>query len=239
LSGGEIAAMRPYDPNLPLFSMHIPKCGGTSLLRALRRWFWPWRVIAHYQRDALGPPSPIKVGAKMCVHGHLNSARARGVMDFYPQAQQFITFLREPFDRAVSLWHFMPKVAKERGDLSWVENPPEFASWLRKRAALQKRGLNFESVIWHFPKLPNEVPIAEQMDRSFVFVGIMERYQESLDALACALGKRRMKVAHLNRTERTNEYEELRKFYRQHFTEEYEVYETALKRNDELLRQYL
>jgi hypothetical protein len=230
--------MKPYDPKWPLFSLHIPKCGGTSLLHALRKWFWRWRVIDHYRSDT-PVPSPINVRGQMCVHGHFNSARQRGIMQFYPQANQFITFLREPFDRAVSLWHFMPKVAKERGDLAWLEKPPDFASWLRKRAVLHSKGRNFESLIWYFPHRPIEVGIPEQMDQLFVFVGIMERYQDSLDALAHALGKSRVKVTHLNQTERANEYDGWRRFYRNHFADEYAVYEAALKRNDELLKRFL
>ena len=68
----------------------------------------------------------------------------------------------------------------------------------------------------------------------------MERYQESLDALAGALGKRRHEVPHLNQTRREeNDYEQWRPFYRAHFADEYVIYEAALRRNDELLKRYV
>jgi hypothetical protein len=230
--------MKPYDPKSPLFSLHIPKCGGTSLLDALQTWFWRWWVIQHYPRHGEPVPKPARVGAKMCVHGHFNGARGHGVLDVYPQARQFITFLREPFDRYVSLWHFLPKVAQERADNEWLKQRPDFATTLRRRSRRQRTGNNGESLIWYFPQRLDAADAGTQMDRSFVFVGVMERYQESLDALAAALDKKRLKVAHLNQTERTAEYEEWRRFYRRHFADEYAVYEAALRRNDELLKRY-
>jgi hypothetical protein len=231
--------VKTYDPKSPLFSLHIPKCGGTSLLRIWRRWFWPWRVVSHYQRQAGPPPSKIKVSGAMCVHGHFNSRRERGALQFYPQADQFVTFLRDPFDRYMSLWFFMPKMAIDRGDTTWAERRPDFATALRQSALRQQAQRNSTSIIWHFPQRPDVVDIGTQMDKSFVFVGIMERYQASLDALAVALGKRRIMVPHLNQTPRDqNDYEQWRPFYRKHFADEYTVYEAALKRNDELLRRY-
>jgi hypothetical protein len=239
-SCGDGAAMKTYDPNSPLFSMHIPKCGGTSLLRIWRRWFWPWRVVWHQQREAGQPPSKIKVSGAMCVHGHFNSRREAGVVDFYPRADQFVTFLRDPFDRYVSLWHFRPKLARDRGDHAKLQRRPDFETGLRNRAKRQRTHQNFDSLIWYFPQLPDVIEIAEQLDRSYVFVGIMERYQDSLDALATVLGKRRMKIPRLNDMPREdNDYEKWRPFYREHFADEYAVYEAALKRNDELLRRYL
>jgi len=232
--------MKTYDPDFPLFSLHIPKCGGTSLLGALRKWFWRWRVIEHYRGKDEPLPATTKLTRKMVVHGHFNAGNNRGVLDYYPQADQFVTFLREPFDRYLSLWHFMPKVAAENRRPGWVERRGGFEHALRHRARLQRAGRNFESFVWHFPQPPNFVDIGEQMDRSYVFVGVMERYQESLDALAAVLGKRRIDVVHLNATERgSSDYEKWRPFYRRHFAEEYAIYEAALRRNDELLKRYL
>jgi hypothetical protein len=232
--------MKSYDRNSPLFSMHIPKCGGTSLLQALRKWFWRWRVFEHYRQPGAPPPKKINAVGRICVHGHFNSSNELGIPGYYPQADQFITFLREPFDRYLSLWHFMPKMAKERGDADWLARQPDFATALRRRARQQRARRNFQSIVWYFPQKPDVVAIDKQMDTSFVFVGIMERYQESLDALAAVLGKRRMTVPHLNDTPRDeDDYETWRPFYRQHFADEYEVYEAALRRNDELLKRYL
>jgi len=231
--------MRPYDPKLPLFSLHIPKCGGTSLLHALQSWFWRWRVVQHYPEHGAPPPAAVKAGAKMCVHGHFNGGRpGRGVLEIYPHASQFITFLREPFDRYVSLWHFLPKLATERGDDEWLERRPDFETALRRRARRQQAGDNAQSLIWYFPEPVEHTNVGAQMDRRFVFVGIMERYKESLDALAKALGKKPAKLEHLNETKRSDDYSEWRQFYRSNFADEYAVYEAALKRNDELLKRY-
>jgi hypothetical protein len=64
----------------------------------------------------------------------------------------------------------------------------------------------------------------------------MERYPESLNALGKALGKPPSTVAHLNQSERTEDFECWRNFYESHFAPEYEIYEAALSRNAELIR---
>jgi hypothetical protein len=95
-------------------------------------------------------------------------------------------------------------------------------------------------MVWHFAQPPRTVEIDEQFERSYVFIGVMERYQESLDALAAALGKTRIKLAHLNATPRDDgEYDKWRRLYRRCFADEYAAYEAALRRNDELLKRYL
>jgi hypothetical protein len=76
------------------------------------------------------------------------------------------------------------------------------------------------------------------MDQKFVFVGIMERYPESLNALSKALTNPPSTVAHLNRSEHTEDFEAWRGFYEAHFSAEYEIYEAALSRNAELIRLY-
>jgi hypothetical protein len=39
--------MRDYDPNKPLISIHVPKCGGRSLLMVLKKWF-KRNMFLHY-----------------------------------------------------------------------------------------------------------------------------------------------------------------------------------------------
>jgi hypothetical protein len=232
--------MKDYDPAVPLYSLHIPKCGGTSLLGALRKWFWRWRVIEHYpQRHNPVLATRAPRGA-MCVHGHFNTGRNAGILQLYPQADQFITFLRDPFDRYVSLWHYLARLARERGDEKMLARRADFAAVLHRAARRHKAGRHFGSFVWHFPQLPSAAEIGTQMDRTFVFVGIIERYQDSRDALAAALGKQRMNVPHLNDTSYVaSDYESWRPFYRDNFADEYAVYEAALRRNDELLKRYL
>jgi hypothetical protein len=231
--------MKIYDSKAALFSMHIPKCGGTSLLGALRAWFGRSSIVEHYPGKGRPPLTSALVSGSMCVHGHFNLAIGTGIPQYYPKADQFITFLREPFERYLSLWFFVPKRARERGDIATSEGRRDFATALRRRAKRQRTKENFQSLMWYFPESPNVTDIAEQMDRSFVFVGVMERYQQSLDALAAALAKKPTKIPHLNDTPREHDYEEWRPFYRKHFADEYAVYEAALKRNDELLRRHL
>ena len=50
--------MIDYNPNEPLISIHIPKCGGTSLRQILNNWFRP-NFRAQYARGGKMDEVPI------------------------------------------------------------------------------------------------------------------------------------------------------------------------------------
>jgi hypothetical protein len=95
-----------------------------------------------------------------------------------------------------------------------------------------------QTFLHHFPDTAHYSESIALMDRKFVFVGIMERYPGSLNALSKALGKPPSTVAHLNQSEHTEDFGVWRGFYEAHFAPEYEIYEAALSRNAELIRMY-
>ncbi|MCB0515832.1 MAG: sulfotransferase family 2 domain-containing protein [Bacteroidetes bacterium] len=110
-----------YNPNDILISIHIPKCGGTSLDAILQKWFG-LGLHRHYFNTRSGA-LPEKARLKtwwgslrkgVCVHGHFNARKAYGVFDYYPQAKQFITVLRDPLEHLISTYYYELKVAKKR-----------------------------------------------------------------------------------------------------------------------------
>ena len=91
--------MRKYDPNLPLYFVHVPRTAGTTVGILLTEMLGPGR----YLRDNfLNPPVPI--GAGMIYGMHWNTMQGLDVMDRYPDARQFITILRDPFSMLVSFY---------------------------------------------------------------------------------------------------------------------------------------
>ena len=225
--------MKAYDRDAPLISLHIPKTGGTSLFRILQGWFGD-KLIRHYGENGVLPQRHALTGP-ICVHGHFNAAVGAGVPQYYPQAEQFMTFLREPFDRHVSQWLALRRVRTRKGVDPSVG--PDFEKVVRRRARGQRLGQDGHSMIWQLPEPANIANIGALMDEKFVFVGIMERYQESLDALAAVLGKPPVKAVRLNEHPSENAaYESLRPFYKKHFAAEYAIYDAGRARNDALIR---
>ena len=105
--------MKSYDPEVPLYSIHIPKCGGTSFRKALEGWFGE-RFFIHYFQAADAPPERIEVRPGSCVHGHFNRKKGFGLLDYYPDARQVITVLRDPLETAVSNYFFWKDKARAR-----------------------------------------------------------------------------------------------------------------------------
>ena len=50
--------MKPYDPQKPLFSYHIPKCAGTSFSEVLKAWFG--RGFCQHYHDEIRNKPPRK-----------------------------------------------------------------------------------------------------------------------------------------------------------------------------------
>src|SRR5262245_6271264 len=95
--------MLKYDPKLPLFSLHVPKTGGSTLISVLPLWFPTGHVLFHYGR--LGPPTgdplldhgraplpPRKydLGSRDIIHGHFINGAGIGLTDYYPEAKQCV-----------------------------------------------------------------------------------------------------------------------------------------------------
>jgi len=221
-----------YNSKEPLISLHIPKTGGTSLRTILLRWFPNGQFLEHYPNNGLLPLRHDCRGP-VCIHGHFNSTRGFGVAEYYPHASQFITFLRDPFNRICSLWFFFNEAKRRGSRVPALDGDPDFETWLQRRAATQAAGNNDFSFLRQLPRSPDRERPETAFERGFVFIGITERYTESVAALAAALGKPvPTHVPHVNATQENKaSLESYRAFYEQHFSDEYTVYDEARRRN--------
>ena len=171
---------------------HIPKCGGTSVLSALKKWF---TVIREY-RDGDAYPNLLKLEiltSEHCICGHYELdgyyLHQRYPEIFNKREHRVFTFVRDPLELKVSLHYY----EKRRGTV----NGRSLDETLLTRK-------NFLSA--RFPC--TEDNYREVIDRYF-FVGITEHAQESMDDLAYLLGKRRIQLGHENQSKRDSCYENL------------------------------
>ena len=237
--------MRVYDPAEPLISIHVPKCGGTSFYRALRGWFG-WSLKKHYhdelsdrppKRHRLRPllfPSRLKSG--MCIHGHFNWKRGNGADKWYPEVNQFLSLVRDPFELHLSTYFYVRREATEgKGGAFRSGQAHEIVGedWTLEEYLRESR----QSYMMSF--FPDDITIdnfRDVLEERYVFIGVTERLQESANVIAAKLGRAETTIPHRNVSSRT---EEVPPGARDEFRAENElafsVYDFATKKLDEAL----
>jgi hypothetical protein len=217
-----------YDATLPLVSIHIPKTGGSSFLLILREWFGQGHVHVHFPGEGL-THIPDELSGRDCVHGHFNAARGCGIDEVVPRGRQFITLLRDPFERFVSQWAFIHRNVRGADECLNDESLDHFRQWLGLRAAEQKTGRNSHSLVWHFPRRVRECPTVTEIERHFVFIGDTKRYEASVTALASLLQKPVPTVPFVNAWLRDKTvFEPWRSEYEEAFADEIDLYRAGL-----------
>ena len=177
--------MRPFDPDKPLIFIHVPKTAGISVRDIFSGWFGS-RLVHHYFDEAAGRPPQRDDrfdhhdrGAPVCVYGHFNRSRAFGVDDTYPDAAQFVTLLRDPFEMACSHYFYVRKVGANWKDRGRVPQS-DLETHLDTMAP---------NMLNHFPRVVTKANYRELIETHFVEIGVTERLAESLARIAVALGQ--------------------------------------------------
>lgn len=226
--------MRAYDPSELLISIHLPKCGGSSFKAALRRWYGKKLHFHYYDEEHKRAPSQLasyrirlasKVFSGYCVHGHFNKYRGFGINEYYPHAKQFISFVRDPLEILISNYYFVNKKVMFR-DGKRYRLQMDINEYLEK--------VIDEAQSWYmafFPDRNEHMSIPDYIESKFIFIGVMEEYQKSLDILADILGKPRFMIPEYNVTER-DPYtldDQLLSRFRDAYALDYKIYDYAKK----------
>ncbi len=166
---------RPTGNGLPeLISVHIPKTAGTSFRLFLERLYGP-QFRPMYSEEETDPDlaavfefSP----ETRCLHGHI---QATAFARQFPNALR-ITWLREPVQRIVSSYHQYLRHPESECRCS-VSQRMRREGWSLLEFAGTPEIRNQQT--WYLDALPWD---------QFLFIGITERYEESLRLLCHLLG---------------------------------------------------
>lgn len=196
--------MKEYEPQKPLISIHIPRCAGSSIDRVLRGWYGEKFFRHGFKEQSVDfRATPYELSPGICISGHFSRRRNKGVQDLYPEVDQFITFLRDPFEIALSQYFYWKKRRREvkikSGNL--IEGS---AQDYKSIAAFFENGR--KSYMLNF--MPCEVTednFKEVIDKYYVYIGIVEDLQASVYALAERIGFPPSKVDHVNTADRDEE----------------------------------
>jgi hypothetical protein len=191
--------MRVYDPGKTLISIHIPKCAGQSIRQVLQKWFGN-DFYTHYYQTHNSPPEKVVLRPGMCIHGHFNKERRLGVADYYPNADQFITFLRNPLDIHVSNYFFWKQKARRRQiELGIICEGGEH-DYRSIEDFFSKRPESH--MLQYFPAEITRSNYVSMVDSLFVFVGIAEKMDLSVQRLAQALNFKPVIAPRINTSEK-------------------------------------
>lgn len=221
--------MKNYSKHEPLIIIHTPKTAGTSVRAVFESWFRP-NFRTHYfdwQQKAMPKRHDIEVlhskDKPLAIYGHFNSDRGFGVQDYYPEAAQFITILRDPFEMMVSRYFYLREQEVQRN------SPPrlqlmDLVSYLRQEKVEM---LNF------FPREVTSSNYKDIIEQYFVEVGVTDKLAKSLARIAKKLGYEfdEGDIQHMNKSKKIEEFPA---WYRKEYVDkhplEFAVYEYALSR---------
>jgi hypothetical protein len=227
--------MIDYNPKEILISPHIPKCGGISFDKTLHDWFG-YGFHKHQAKhvEDIPPRKLSKIKQLLSpfipavIHGHFDKESDNiDVFDYYPEANQFITVLRDPVERQMSQYFFTRKIISE-GKMIWHGKVHTDINLLGEDVddCLENHQISFLKFLpWEFTYKNYKQIINE----NFIHIGITENLQASVDIFAEKLKKKKVKVPMLNaapKTERPSE-SAVKKFKEQNKLE-YLIYEYAL-----------
>lgn len=228
------SAAKTYDPGKLLLSLHIPKTAGSSFRSILGQWFGE-RLHNHYP----GWPTPLTLAesqADSCVHGHFTRRNNTAIHQTYPEADQFITIMREPFDRTISEWRFK-NMLKANGDpVGEMDDDPDFDTWFGRRID----EVTAQSTTRLMTQMPTDLTFETAhtaFDRDFVAVGLSERFPETLRLFAALLGKPEVAEERVNVTSygQASDYEAYRAIHERAFQPDHEMYAAARSRFEQQL----
>ena len=204
--------MKIYDSRKALISIHIPKCAGSSFQRILKSWF-KRRFRRHYHDETQNkPPKKYTLYSSfllkelqrdLCIHGHFNNNRGNGVRDYYPEAEQLITVIRDPFDVHLSNYFYVKREA---------QNQCRGAYRFGKRHPILENGWDLEGYLREAKKsyicqfFPPEITLdnyQQVLETQFLYIGIAEELQSSVNILAQKLNFPNRTVPHRNVSEWT------------------------------------
>lgn len=232
--------MKRYDSSHPLISLHVPKCAGSSLILVLHKWF-RGRLFSHYFDEMNGTmPARHQPKPGTCIHGHFHAYRGFGVQDYYPEIDQFITLLRDPLEQAISDYFFLKRTYKVRHSYDIKKEFGSLDTWLMNSKSKMLPYLPFHKSSRQVMTM-DATNYRDIINKYYIYIGIVEDLQTSLQNLATCLGKSPFsEIPRENASSRDEgASEKAKEVFRDRNRFEYEIYDYVVDiyNNRKLLRR--
>lgn len=164
--------------------------------------------------------------SNLCIHGHFNRNRGFGVDDYYPKIKHYITFIRDPLEIQLSLFHFnynhfiKGKLYRNGANITFTDDIDQFLETSKPY------------VKFFMPGEINLNNIEDYLSKNFVHLGDIQNYQRSLEIIAEKLNKPKCRAPIENITKRhITPSETSIKIFKSKCDLEYKIYNYAVKLN--------
>jgi hypothetical protein len=212
-----------------LIFIHVPKAAGTSVKQVFERWFGTGLIEHYFDEQRHLRPAVLDLDrlhakdAPVAVYGHFNRQRGFGVEHDYPGVGQFVTLLRDPYDAAISAYHYLRRSGHDWHDQSRVPKDSLYRFLLDTPP----------NILNHFPRIVTRDNFRELIEALFIEIGVMTHLSESVRRIAARLGMPfdDAMLPHANATPHAQAPDfDLRGIYREMHPLEHEVYHYAASR---------
>ena len=200
----------------PLISLHIPKCAGQSL--ALSVWELNNKGFATFPYyPEVGLHLPVKWNVpNVIIHGHFVRWKGFGIEAICPEARQFTTVIRDPFDVIVSGYFY-----GLQNKLEWAVNSNlnAFMDWWIDSGNTPLTG--------SLPSIWGVNSVSEYADK-FVLIGVVDYLDSYVDQLGKILNTKLQPPLKVNHSIYSQKIPDRRSEFRQAMPFDFDFYDYVL-----------
>lgn len=238
-----------------IFFLHIQKTAGMTLQELLRRNLGrpPLRILRDFITGDTGEGFSTQQALQRIMPGDrlFMGHFGYGVHNLVPRPFSYVTFLREPVRRLVSLYHFSKldsrafyhKYARERSIGDFLLDCPlhELDNGMTRQIAGDNKNLFMNRVPYGSCDQELLDKAIANIERDFLFVGIQERFMESVYLLSETLRFSRPYFLTFNRGQgpQANEDKDLAQRLREKNALDLALYETYRERFDQKFNRFI